>query len=249
LFFSSVHLFSKPGGFPKQRLEPETRSRRRLNSLGSVGMQSQMNSPATSPTGSPARSPRTSLLMRKADEAKHVSGGGGGYGDPAGDNVGESFDVDGVGRGVMSVAPLNAEIQAVVQAGRNGGGGGGSDGGGYIVGGGGGGNTVDGGKSGGGDADNGSTPEEGMQLPPVKARGKAGARVRVANSGSSAVGGGQGDLGFEGLPLWAGPTRPVSTLNVWGKEVLGDLAGVGQKPSNAEPGSFRWQAAQLGLWQ
>ena len=86
-------------------------------------MQSQMNSPATSPTGSPARSPRTSLLMRKADEAKHMSGGGGSYGDPAGDNVGESFDADGVGRGVMSVAPSNAEIQAVVQAGRNGGGG------------------------------------------------------------------------------------------------------------------------------
>ena len=61
------------------------------------------------------------------------------------------------------------------------------------------------------------------------------------------------------LPLWAEPPQPVSSINVWGKSVLGEAGAEvreqrrqnqfdGGSSATVEHGSFGWQAAQLGLW-
>merc|ERR1711871_605948 len=83
------------------------------------------------------------------------------------------------------------------------------------------------------------------QLPPVRAPKQRS--VDVAASDGAA------------LPLWAEPPQPVSSINVWGKSVLGEAGAEmrEQRRQNQfdvggsgtfEHGSFGWQAAQLGLW-
>ena len=89
---------------------------------------------------------------------------------------------------------------------------------------------------------------ESAKLPPVR----AGASSRQASTIPPPA-----TDGSASLPLWAGELRPISSVNVWGKDVLDDMGAEMNKNKQAAqntpqdttaPGSFGWQAAQLGLW-
>eukprot|EP00937_MAST-01D_sp_MAST-1D-sp2_P001219 g1219.t1 len=90
-----------------------------------------------------------------------------------------------------------------------------------------------------------ATKKRDKALPPVRASRSS----KIAATSQSA-----GDAQPGIFPLWGGPAQPVSAINVWGSEVFagldsrtpGSMESVPQP--GVEPGSFGWQAAQLGLW-
>ena len=84
------------------------------------------------------------------------------------------------------------------------------------------------------------------KLPPVRARASGKQTSTIPHPATD---------GSASLPLWAGELRPISSLNVWGKDVLDDMGAETNKLSaqntpqdTTATGSFGWQAAQLGLW-
>merc|ERR1712100_177534 len=94
-------------------------------------------------------------------------------------------------------------------------------------------------------ADASGRQAKSAKLPPVRARasGKHAAKIPPPATDGGAP-----------LPLWAGELRPISSVNVWGKDVLDDMGAETNKQSAQDtpqdvsaPGSFGWQAAQLGL--